>query len=84
MLSLLGGIPPTVSLSVDDLWDGPRWDRELDHDLTGLGFNGDSLVTAQAINEMTKMRLGEALEAGEDVRSAFRWDEEVLDASQSL
>lgn len=77
--SLAGALSRRASVTVDDLWiDEDRWNRELAKDLEGLGLNGDSVVVARSINEMTKLRLGEALETGADMGSAFRWTEEVL------
>lgn len=77
MVSLAGALSGWPSVTVGDLgidWD--RWNRELASDLEGLGLNGDSALTARSINEMTKLRLEEALRDRQDVRGAFRWDEE--------
>lgn len=79
MVSLAGALARRGSVGVEDLWiDGERWDRELAKDLAGLGLNGDAEDAAKAFNEMTRMRLGEVLTAGQDVREAFRSDGEVL------
>lgn len=78
--SLVGALKSRASVAVEDVWlDGDKWDRELASDLEGLGLNGDSTLVARRVNEMTKLRLGEALQARGDVRDAFRWDEEALD-----
>lgn len=67
-------------ITIEDIWfEEERWDRELTQDLEGTGLNGDSAVMARKINEMTKLRLSEALTTGADMGSVFRWDEEVLD-----
>lgn len=79
VISLARALARRGPVTVDDLWiDAERWDRELTDDLTALGLNGDSEDAAKAFNEMTRMRLGEILAAGLDVREAFRSDGEVL------
>lgn len=83
VLSLAGALARQGSVTVESIWDmkGGRWDRELTEDLERVGLNGDSAETAHAINEMTKLRLSEVLEAGGPLSEAFQWHEEVLYAS---
>lgn len=79
VVSLAGALARRASVTVEDVYiDEERWDRELSQDFEGLGYNGDSVGMARKINEMTKLRLSEALLTGADLGSAFRWDEEVL------
>lgn len=79
--SLAGALGKRGSVTVEDVYiDVERWDRELGQDLEKVGLNGDSMETARAINEMTKFRLSEVLEAGEPLSEAFQWHEEVLHA----
>lgn len=82
LLSLAGALARKGAVTVESIWDmkGARWRKELIEDLERVGLNGDSAETAESIEEMTRVRVGEALKAGESLQVAFRWYEEEIGA----